>query len=161
MQSDYMIGNALPVLRHSASEDPSSSTPLTNIVDPPRKPAQRHRKKRRKQDDKHMQKTLLYHMNNNIRTIRRVRETHARLTALKETSAEDGSSLGAPPELLLPLPADDIGDVIDDKPWSVPSSGLDVGEQNADGCMHWMGSKVLEHTGFQGEFVLHSSSHLN
>ena len=151
MQTDTMIGNALPVLRHPASEDPSSSTHPTNIDDPPRKPGQRPRKKRRKQDDERSQKTLLYHMNNNIRTVRRVRDTHARLTVLKESSAEDGSGAGGqPPEPLPLLPLDDSADTVDDRPWRVGASGLDIGEQNADDCMHWMGSKVLEHAGFQG-----------
>ncbi|KIP09038.1 hypothetical protein PHLGIDRAFT_103496 [Phlebiopsis gigantea 11061_1 CR5-6] len=150
MQTDTMIGNALPVLRYAASEDPSSSTPPKNIIDPPRKSGQRLRKKRRKEDER-SQRTLLYHMNNNIRTVRRVRDTHARLTVLKETSAEDGSGAGGqPPEPLPPPSLDDSDDAVDDRPWRVGASGLDIGEQTADDCMHWMGSKVLEHAGFQG-----------
>lgn len=150
MQTDTMIGNALPVLRYAASEDPSSSTPPKNIIDPPRKSGQRPRKKRRKEDER-SQRTLLYHMNNNIRTVRRVRDTHARLTVLKETSAEDGSGAGGqPPEPLPPPSLDDSDDAVDDRPWRVGASGLDIGEQTADDCMHWMGSKVLEHAGFQG-----------
>ena len=93
MQSDALLGNALPVLRHAASDAPAAAAPPAAIVDPPRKAGQRARKKRRKSDDARMQKTLLYHMNNNVRTVRRVRETHARLTVLKETNAEDGAGI--------------------------------------------------------------------
>lgn len=148
MQSDFMIGNGLPVLAHTASEDLSAAVSPTDISDPPRKTGQRPRKKRRKQAGERTQKTLLYRMNNNVRTLRRVRDVHARLTVLKETADDPAGG-----ELLLPLPpVDDIEDTIDDRPWSIQVSGIDVGEENADDCLHWMSSKVLEHAGFQGEF---------
>lgn len=150
MQSDVMIGNGLPVLRYPASEPSSSSSPPTKIVDPPREPGKRPRKKRKKQATEQQQKTMLYHMNNNIRTLRRVRDVHARLTVLKDSNNDDAPGGAQPPELLPPPPLDDLGDAIDDKPWSVPASGLDIGEENADSCLHWTGSKVLEHAGFQG-----------
>ncbi|EKM53685.1 uncharacterized protein PHACADRAFT_47290, partial [Phanerochaete carnosa HHB-10118-sp] len=146
MQSDFMIGHGLPVLAHVISEEPAAVVPPTGIVDPPRKASQRPRKKRRKQADERMQKTLLYRMNDNVRTLRRVRDVHARLTVLKET-ADDPTS--GEPSLLLP-PVDDIEDPIDDQPWSIQASGDDIGEEHADDCMHWMSSKVLEHAGFQG-----------
>lgn len=46
---------------------------------------------------------------------------------------------------------------VDDLPWRSRGTGLDVGEQDADECLRWMGSKVLEHAGFQSESTLSES----
>ena len=36
-------------------------------------------------------------------------------------------------------------------PWSRRSEeDCDIGPQEAENCLHWMGEKVLEHAGFQG-----------
>lgn len=163
-------------------------------------------------------------MNTNIRTMRRLRHTHARFAALGLASALPGGpgqdefdsqgamgGMGPPPLPLPPLgmpsaPAMDgllampelreeedavVGEnEVDDRPWGGevgigestrrrrrkgkgragaaphPVDTLDVkkeeeeeeppeievGSVNADQCMRWMGSKVLEHAGFQGAF---------
>ena len=32
-------------------------------------------------------------------------------------------------------------------------TGIDMGEEIADGCIRWMGEKVLDHVGFQGALI--------
>lgn len=147
LRSDFMLGNGLPVLTHAASEPPSSSSAPKTIVDPPRKGGARPRKKRRKGAGTDAQKTMLWRMNDNIRTLRRVREVHARLTVLKDAADDPSGESGF---LVPPPPVEELDDPVDDRPWSIPAAGIDIGEENADGCMHWMSSKVLEHAGFQG-----------
>lgn len=158
MRSDAMLANGLPPLRYASSEDTADTSLPREIHDPPRKPGLRPRKKRKKITESRAKKTLLYHMNNNIRTLRRIRGTHARLTVLKESNDESGSGAGQGGFLIPPLPPpppdDVVDDEVDDQPWSEPMPGVQIGEQNADDCMHWMGSKVLEHVGFQGPLSL-------
>ena len=151
MQSDAMIANGVPILRHSRSDDPPQASSSQSVTDPPRMPGQRPRKKRRKaSSDKPGKDTLLHHMNNNITTLRKVRNTHARLTALKESS-EDNAGGGVPQQLSMQLAGpDEPESLMDDRPWRTEGSGIELGEQNADDCIHWMGNKVLEHVGFQG-----------
>jgi transcriptional activator SPT7 len=153
MQSDYMIGSGLPVLKYSASEALSRAEPPNEIVDPPRKASQRPRKKRRKQDSEPLQKTLLYHMNNNVRTLRRVRDMHESLSLLKELG-EDASGSGPGQPIIVPPPPVQTEDVVDDRPWRARDSGIDIGETEADDCLHWAGSKMLEHVGFQGKYCV-------
>ncbi|PSR71540.1 hypothetical protein PHLCEN_2v12591 [Hermanssonia centrifuga] len=153
MQSAVMIGNGVPTLRYSSSGDPSDTTPPPTITDPPRMPGQRARKKRRKQTgDVYSERSMLHHMNNNIRILRRVRSTHARLTALKESNDDAaGTGVVQPSQPSFePLAADEVEAVVEDTPWPLPSSDVELGEENADHCLHWMGTKVLEHAGFQG-----------
>ena len=33
-------------------------------------------------------------------------------------------------------------------------TGIDMGEEIADGCIRWMGEKVLDHVGFQGALII-------
>ncbi|KAH8103455.1 hypothetical protein BXZ70DRAFT_925723 [Cristinia sonorae] len=143
MRSDELIGNGLPTLRH-ASSDPvdNSSAPHPS---PSHRQASQPRKKRRKKSDVAQPGTLLYHMNNNIKTMRKIRTTHAKFAILNLTN-EDGN---VQPSELLP-PSEDVDEVIDEKPWRTRGSGIDIGPENADECLHWAGSKILEHAGFQG-----------
>ncbi|KAI0351962.1 hypothetical protein OH77DRAFT_1428987 [Trametes cingulata] len=141
MRSDEMIGNGLPTLVHASSEIPSPASPTT-ITDPPRSSVRRKKKKKQAGSPN----TLLFHMNNNIRTLRRVRTTHAKYSSLIQ-SAEDNGGFAPPPVSVI---AEELDDVVDERPWKPPAAGLDLGAENADDCLHWMGSKVLEHAGFQG-----------
>ncbi|KAH9949306.1 hypothetical protein B0H21DRAFT_147863 [Amylocystis lapponica] len=139
LQSDELIGNGLPILVHSSSEPIAGLAPRKAITDPPRGSTRRRKKKIEPQN-----RTLLYHMNNNIRTLRRVDVIHARVAVLNQATEE-----GAPPALLPDIPPEDVEDV-DDRPWKPLGSGIEMGEEHAANCLHWMGSKVLEHSGFQG-----------
>ncbi|KAI0365089.1 hypothetical protein BV20DRAFT_1028716 [Pilatotrama ljubarskyi] len=141
MRSDEMLGNGLPTLVHASSEIPSPAPP-TVITDPPRSSTRRRKKKKQAGSPN----TLLFHMNNNIRTLRRVRTTHAKYSALIQ-SAEDNGGFAQPPVQDI---AEELDDVVDERPWKPPGAGLDLGAENADDCLHWMGGKVLEHAGFQG-----------
>ncbi len=142
MRSDEMVGNGLPVLRYPSSAHVSGdvSQEPTPVVPP----------KKRKKVRPPSTNTLLYHMNGNIRTMRKVRSVYTKFAALNINN-EDGTGPTQPHEFLSP-PAEDVEEVIDDRPWRISGSEGEVGEQNADDCMHWMGSKVLEHAGFQGLF---------
>lgn len=145
MQSDEMIGNGLPTLLHTSSEDIASPGPTPAISDPPREGISRRKKKKKKAASPN---SLLSLMNNNIRTLRRVRTTHAKFAALQQT--EDGNA-STQPAL---LPTEEVEEVLDEQPWKPVGSGLEMGEENADECLHWMSTKVLEHAGFQGGQVL-------
>ena len=153
LQSDTMIGNAIPTLRYSSSEDPSDLPHPSSIIDPPRRPGVRSGKKRKKRGPgPEAQKTLLYHMNNNIRTFRRIQDAYGKVALLKEALAADEAQQGGDGRMpFVPPPAlNDIEDKVDDRPWRPPGAGLDLGEENADDCLRWMSSKVLQHAGFQG-----------
>ncbi|KAI8971000.1 hypothetical protein BD414DRAFT_501326 [Trametes punicea] len=141
MRADDMIGNGLPTLVHASSDIPSP-VPISGIPAPPR--SSRRRKKKRQQTSP--PNTLLFHMNNNIRTLRRVRTTHAKYSALVQ-SAEDSGGFAPPPVQDVP---EELDDVLDERQWKPPGAGLELGAENADDCLHWMGMKVLEHAGFQG-----------
>ena len=80
-------------------------------------------------------------------TLRKIRTTHAKYTFLKESQdAADGSTTFDMP----PLPVEEPEEPLDERPWKPQGSGIEIGEQHADDCLHWMGTKVLEHAGFQG-----------
>jgi len=78
--------------------------------------------------------------------MRKVRSTHAKFAALSQTN-EDGTV--QPPEFLPPA-AEDLDEIIDEQPWRTRGSGIEIGAENGDACLHWAGSKILEHVGFQG-----------
>ncbi|OSC97569.1 Bromodomain-domain-containing protein, partial [Trametes coccinea BRFM310] len=139
MRSDEMIGNGFPSLVHDSSDIPSRNS-STLLSEPSRS------SRRRKKKPTCPPNSLLYHMNNNIRTLRRVRTTHAKYSSLIQ-SAEDSGGFAPPPVQDIP---EELDDVLDERPWKPPGAGLDLGAENADDCLHWMGSKVLEHAGFQG-----------
>ncbi|KAI0629579.1 hypothetical protein C8Q77DRAFT_1141217 [Trametes polyzona] len=140
MRSEEMIGNGVPDLVHASSEVRAAAPPST-ITDPPRQPSRRRKKKEAGSSN-----TLLFHMNNNIRTLRRVRTTHAKYSALIQSAEDNG---GFAPQPVSDV-AEELDDVLDERPWKPPGRGLELGAENADDCLHWMGSKVLEHAGFQG-----------
>jgi transcriptional activator SPT7 len=126
-------------------------------------------------------------MNNNIKTMKRVRHTHARFAALNlnvsagvgEDDGEGGlGGLGAivgpgygvgqgmgvgvavAPNQLDEDGIEAVDDKVDERQWSarikgkggIRAGGIEIGERNAVDCVKWMGSKVLEHAGFQGLF---------
>jgi len=94
-------------------------------------------------------------MNTNIKTLKRVRRTHAKFAALN-LNTEEGGMGDEPPDL---GEEGMVDEVIDERPWQARYAGLrqvkgpvelEVGEKNADECLKWMNRKVLEHEGFQG-----------
>ena len=155
MQSDAMIGNAVPVLRYASSDGPTELPPPTTITDPPRRAGVRPRKKRKRGPGPDAEKTLLYHMNNNIRTFRRIQNAYAKLAVLKETLAADDAQQGGSNQLtFIPPPVlNDVEDTVDDRPWRPTGSGLDLGEANSNDCLRWASSKILQHVGFQGKYL--------
>lgn len=145
VQSEELLANGLPTLLYRSSEDVAGAVPPRSIMDPPREGGKKRKKSSTPRTD-----TLLYHMNNNIRTLRRVRTTHAKFAALSQSTEEGGSGAGAPPVVPVEPVPDEEEDVLDERPWRPIGSGVEIGEEHADDCLHWMGSKVLEHAGFQG-----------
>ena len=142
MRSDEMLANGLPSLTRAVSEDLSTHMPPNAITDSPRNSTRRKKKKK----ETTATNTLLYHMNNNIRTLRRVRTTHAKFTALNQ-SLEESGGVAQPPIHDI---HEDLDDVLDERPWKPTGAGIDMGGDNGNDCLRWMGSKVLEHSGFQG-----------
>lgn len=143
MRSDELLANGLPSITGSVSLEVSGPAPPNAITDPPRNSTRRKKKKKKETTSTN---TMLYHMNNNIRTLRRVRTTHAKFTALNQSLEENGGVVLPPIHDI----QEDLDDVVDERPWKPAGAGIDMGEDNAKDCLHWMGNKVLEHSGFQG-----------
>lgn len=164
-QSDTLLANGLPGIPYMSS---SGSSPPHTLDRKPQAKA-----KRRKKRPEPPPKSLLTTMNTNIKTMKRLRHTHAKFAALNVNSSNNedpdgggeglgtyGGGGGNTPTVA--AGEDDGGGVVDDKvderPWSVPVrgkrriSGIELGEDNAADCVRWMGGKVLEHAGFQGMF---------
>lgn len=174
VQSDALLANGLPQIPLSSS----SSTSTTAMIVPtssstslatPRKPKFKRRKKRPVESPP--PKSLLTLMNNNIKTMKRLRHTHAKFAALNANNPSNGEDTegggdGAPysasgPVLPVVVGGDDDGieavdDKVDERPWRATIKGkrkvrgIEIGEEAATDCMKWMGRKVLEHVGFQG-----------
>ncbi|KAF9465226.1 hypothetical protein BDZ94DRAFT_1254846 [Collybia nuda] len=164
VQSDALLANGLPHIPYSSSSPP----PITH---PPEQKLTL-KPKRRKKPSKDQPKSLLFMMNNNIRTMKRVRHTHAKFAALNLTSTnnddpEGGGGAGGENSAFGNGfvqgggVQDDEGigvldDKVDERPWGVQIKGkrrvkgIELGEASADDCMRWMSTKVLEHAGFQG-----------
>ncbi|KAG6907341.1 hypothetical protein DXG01_009298 [Tephrocybe rancida] len=163
VQSDDLLANGLPKIPFASSSSPTSS---------PSAPRKVKGKRRKKQPDAAPPpKSLLTLMNTNIKTMKRLRHTHAKFAALNASNnvnAEDaeGGGDGAPfstrgptPPALMMGEEDGIGvvdDKVDERPWRATlkgkrwGGGVEIGEEAAADCMGWMGGKVLEHAGFQG-----------
>lgn len=147
------MANGLPELKYRNSalaEGVDCTVPPPTHIEPLRK------KRRKRPPEKQVPRSLLSLLNNNIRTIRRVRRTHDKFLALN-INADDGSGQPAmePPEPVVDEQDIDVDVVIDERPWRSRGTGLEVGEMDADDCLHWMGHKVLEHAGFQSERLLY------
>lgn len=192
VQSDALLPNGLPHIPYPSSSAVSGLLP-NQTKHPDLTSKSRPRPKRRKKgsgpgslETEQQPKSLLVHMNNNIKTMKRVRHTHARFAALNlslgagagEDDGEGGvlGGLGAMATpgfgvaqgmgvavTLNPLDEDGIeavDDKVDERPWGarikgksgIKAGGIEIGERNAVDCVKWMGSKVLEHAGFQGSF---------
>ncbi|KAJ3826944.1 SAGA complex protein [Lentinula raphanica] len=148
VQSDALLPNALPEIpvASSSSQHPFSKPPI------PKSSIQTTKKKRRKKSStlyrpEDRPKALLTLMNNNVRTIKRVRHTHARFAALglaKETAAgnEEGegvestsgfnapatAAVGSGPGLGVgglgadPMDVEEAtDDRVDERPWEIPT----------------------------------------
>lgn len=75
----------------------------------------------------------------------RVRRTHAKFVAVN--AAADSTNAAVPaPEPASELEAGDEAMLKEDT-WSAQG---EVGWEAADDCLSWMGTKVLQHAGFQG-----------
>jgi transcriptional activator SPT7 len=112
-------------------------------------------------------KSLLSLMSDNIKTVKRVRRAHAKLSVLA-SSADDanpdgtddqpsGPRSGGPTTMLSgqALEAEDA-DAVDDRPWLPhgvsPHSRRTrhVNQVEGEDCLRWMSGRVIEHAGFQG-----------
>lgn len=230
-RSDLLLANSLPPLPSTASssslfpppssQHPTHSQPSASST-APEHPRKRRRKAKQALPSQPPARGLLGHMNANIKTLHRVRSTHARFSVLAAAASAssnnpDDPSAPAQPSLSSALEAEAAAilaggpvpedvDEIDERPWAVPTRpvstsfttntatpaaphaatstetsaatsfppetreiigedgkprkvlvrrkerrrGLEIGNEDADGCMHWMNRKVLEHEGFQG-----------
>ena len=145
-----LMANGLPELKYksfAAAEGIESAAPPPTYVEPLRK------RRRKRPPERQVQGSLLRHINDNIRTIRRVRRTHDKFLSLNLTT-DDGT--GQAPAIEPPEPVMDERDigvdvVLDERPWRSRGTGLEIGERDADECLHWMGNKILEHAGFQSK----------
>ena len=150
VQNPALLGNGFPTLTYSSSKspDPTSITDPSNV-----EPLAKKRVKRRKKiSSARESRTLLSHINNNIKTLKRVRRTHDKFLALNLNNDEANNS-GAMGPIEIPEPIaeeEDIDVQIDERPWRVPPGCTEVNAEGAEDCLHWMGAKILEHAGFQG-----------
>ncbi|KAG6899849.1 hypothetical protein C0993_006272 [Termitomyces sp. T159_Od127] len=177
VQSDSLLANGLPQIPLPSSCSSSSSATVATrgpsssntSLGTPHKPKTKRRKKRPVESPS--PKSLLTLMNNNIKTMKRLRHTHAKFAALNANNPSNGEDTegggdGAPysasgPALPVMVGGDDEGieavdDKVDERPWRATIKGkrkvrgIEIGEEAAMDCMKWMGRKVLEHAGFQG-----------
>ncbi|KAJ7776048.1 hypothetical protein DFH07DRAFT_74082 [Mycena maculata] len=94
VRSDALLPNGLPPIAYPASSPSSSATPVSH---PPVRKRRRKKKELLEKDEEKEGKTLLGRMNSNIRTMRRLRHTHARFAALGigiGREGEDGDGAG-------------------------------------------------------------------
>ncbi|EPQ55264.1 hypothetical protein GLOTRDRAFT_138865 [Gloeophyllum trabeum ATCC 11539] len=162
VQSPHFMANGYPELVRASSGDLDSwSRPIKQDPDGQPPIAKKKSKKKSKKgagepaaSDK--TNSTLHLLNDNIRTIKRVRRAHAKLAALNSTmqqnqggNEEGGASIAPEPPDLSAVAAD-IDDTVDERPWKPIAAGLELGEELADDCLHWAGKKILEHAGFQG-----------
>ncbi|KAG6820069.1 hypothetical protein H0H93_005693 [Arthromyces matolae] len=174
VQSDSLLGNGLPQIpfasSSSSSSIPSPSKSSTVVPTTPRKPKAKRRKQQQPTEDSLPPKSLLNLMNNNIKTLKRLRHTNAKFAALNvnnNTNGEDAEGVegtqvnAAPAAAAAVVVGDEEGlgiadDKIDERSWISMVKGkrgvrgIEIGEDAATDCMRWMGTKVLEHAGFQG-----------
>jgi hypothetical protein len=113
--------------------------------------------------------TLLGLINKNTTAVRHLRVTHSRFSNLKESK----EAVNEEGELALPGPSATLGGPLDTldysgapiltdleplsniNPWSQRlDEDCDVGPQDAEKCLHWMGERVLEYAGFQGRYLV-------
>ena len=170
VQSDELLGNGLPGIPFGPSSS-RHTTPKAKVKRP---------KKVREAPPPPNPKSLLSMMNNNIKTMRRLRDTHGKFAALNAATAPadeeeqggDGapygpSATGAGPRasglaavaaMSFGVGDDDVADdKIDESPWTPGKGktkstrkGIELGEANSRDCLQWTTSKILEHSGFQG-----------
>ena len=172
MQCDQFIGNGYPTLQHSSS-NPGDPLPFSTVGQgqtqtlPTSKSRRKRRKKAPKEDSHAANKTLLGLINKNITTMRHLRVTHTKFSSLKETKetvneegalALPGPSVSGGPQEPLDFSGGPILTNLEPlsniNPWSRRSEeGCDIGPQEAESSLHWMGEKVLEHSGFQGRYL--------
>jgi transcriptional activator SPT7 len=140
VQSEELFGNGMPGIPYGIASKRTNK-----------------RKKRKKPSSPLPSKALLNMMHANIRTLRRIRRTHAKYAALNLASSgnkEDDieGELPPPPPPVLAEGEDDIEDNIDERRWEPVGSGIEIGERQADSCLKWANGKILEHAGFQGTY---------
>ena len=170
VQSDELLANGLPGIPFG----PSSSISHHKKVKLKHKGSKRPRPQALPPQNP---KSLLSMMNNNIKTMRRIRHTHTKFVALNALTApedDDGvesnpygslgsvvpgsRSAGTPMHPgILSVEDDMVDDKIDERPWTIgrgkgkrAPSGIDIGEDKAMDCLDWATEKLLEHIGFQG-----------
>ena len=155
VRSDDLLGNGVPHIRYTSSLDLEPCPPSQSKKIPKaNKPMVRRRKGGKFSTSRG---SLLGVMNNNIRTMKRVRSTHAKFAALSQSQERNEDSGESPepvfglPDLVMEEGEEDI--MMDERPWKSPGSGIEIGEAQAENCLGWMGGKVLEHAGFQGEYL--------
>ncbi|KAF4563057.1 Transcriptional activator spt7 [Pleurotus pulmonarius] len=177
--SDELLGSGLPSIPFPSSYSLRKAKPSIASGEPPSSPTAKRRGRRKIEPDPPPPappKALLTLMNNNIRTMRRVRQIHSKFAALNINTSnnEDGDGVGADGPLFTigsgpgsgggGVIEEDLGavggvdvDQIDEQPWLARmrgrrkvKGGVEMGECSATDCLKWTCSKVLEHSGFQG-----------
>lgn len=156
-QSDALLANGLPSLVQFPPSFSSYPPLQVKAKSSSLKLPKRKRLKKKPQAPTAPPNTLLGIMNSNVKTLKRVRRTHAKFAALN-LNAEDGGGLGTdePPESAEDDPVDEF---VDERSWKALvglkggdiENGIELGGERAVHCLRWMNGKVLEHAGFQGE----------
>ncbi|KAF9222438.1 hypothetical protein BS17DRAFT_735927 [Gyrodon lividus] len=159
VQSDALLANGLPSLpQYLPPSQSGRPSPQVKVESSPSKLLKRKRLKQKSNAHTAPPNTLLALMSSNVKTLKRVRRTHAKFAALN-LNAEDGGGMGMgmdePPDTAEEDPVDEF---VDERPWEVRvglrggdmEGGIELGGETAVDCLRWMNGKVLEHAGFQG-----------
>ncbi|KAH8110536.1 hypothetical protein DFH11DRAFT_1514277 [Phellopilus nigrolimitatus] len=150
--SSSLMANGLPTLTYTSSIA-CEQAHLPSPPQPAPAPARIRRRKKKRPPAKQQQqqgKSLLDLISNNIRTLKRVRGVNDKFLALNLNS-EDGPGPGTI-EPLEPEAAEVLTEVdalVDDRPWRSRGTDLEIGVEDANDCLSWMSTKILEHSGFQ------------
>ncbi|KAH7883356.1 hypothetical protein F5I97DRAFT_1904452 [Phlebopus sp. FC_14] len=127
VQNDALVANGLPCLPSIASFPPRSRSTPPHATQPDSLPSTRKRPKP-KVNTKHKQEpaaasappnTLLYFMNANIKTLKRVRRTHAKYAALNLNAEEGTGQLDEPPGDAAAEEAIAVDEAVDERPWRI------------------------------------------
>lgn len=157
VHSDDLLANGLPGIRYRSSRDLEPNPPKpARIPKTPKKFKSPLKSKRRKKPSSSPSspKSLLGLMNNNIRTMKRVRSTHAKFAALNQNQSNEDGGGGETPEPAsaqnIPEEGEEADVGVDERPWRPSGPAIEIGTAGAEECLGWMSGKVLEHAGFQG-----------
>jgi transcriptional activator SPT7 len=157
--SPALLANGVPAISHASDYAPVARSSPNYVLNPVKK-------KKKVKKETHNPSSLLRVMSENIRTMKRVRHSHARLSALLEEVNANGEGdevipgANVAPSAIAAGVLDEGADTVDDVPWRPTGTEgqkrtRHVNQSEAEDCLKWMSGRVVEHAGsVVGEYLL-------